>query len=158
MKRDVFARVHELWDRFLHFREVKEAYGAFRDLAEIASLIPLMPANQQAEWNGRLMTIELQEFELTAIRQEASERRERLWRIVSSSGQFLDEEIILVISSRDILSQIDKFMRQCFNADIGINLDSIEQEIEDLKKDKKFLVAYRRCEATVRRNSCIYLT
>ena len=158
MKRDVFARVHELWGSFLHFREVKEAYGAFCDLGEIASLIQLIPANQQAEWNGRLAAVELQESELAAICHDAKEMKERLWRIVSSSGQFLDEEIILVISSRDILSQIDKFMRQRFNADIGINLDSIEQEIEDLKKDKKFLVAYRRCEATVRRNSCIYLT
>lgn len=118
------------WTEYLRLASAGAIYAAVIRLAEIANCVrgAGIPPELVSKWISMVREVDIAPGELRSIRAEASQRAQRIRRLVDVGGNLNYEEILLVITLGTELDLLSHFLVERGDSDL-LDVDHLEEAL-----------------------------
>lgn len=150
-------RITELLLEADSLRLAGESYGSILRLAFAEFFIDKLSVSEKAALEDRIKKFELTSEEHTKFVEKKNSEVQKLIRLFDSTDTLVVEEVYLVVSLRINLGLLSQFLARHWIVDSDIPLDSIDEEIRELRATPKMKVLFNKVVQSVHENSGVLL-
>lgn len=134
-----------------------ESYGSILRLAIAEFFADKLSVSEKAVLQDRIRKIEFTSEERTKVVEKTNAEVQKLIRLFDSTDTLVVEEIYLIVSLRINLGLLSQFLARHCIVDSNIPLDSIDEEIRELRTTPKMKALFNKVIQSVHENSGVLL-
>jgi hypothetical protein len=149
----VEARLQEIFHEYESLLRSGEYYGAAVRLALIFSCLPNLDEELNREWATRLQSERLPEMVIEAVEAGMERDAQKILRILSIGERWNEDEILLVLVTREDLQVVQSYVSQTYCRRAQISLDDIDVKIALLRESGENRRSFKRAADLMLKNS-----